>query len=230
MGWMIVGGIFLFFVLLLSLSVAADIRYNGDFFIRVGILGWRYPILPAKEKKESEPQKSGKPKKKASKKSSAQKPPPKSTEKKPEKGDLGSLFHTVTDLLKAAFPPLGKLLGKIRMTRLEAYILVGGEDAAQIATDYGKICGVFYGSYATLQNFIKIKARKVDISCDFLLPETQEDISFTLKLRLGSILWAAICMGIRFLVYTIRREQETESPKNQIKQAPKPAGSGAAKS
>lgn len=228
MGWIIAGGILLFFVLLFSLSVAADIRYNGDFFVSVGILGWRYPIWPTKKKPESKKQKPVK--KKVPQKSAKKKTSPKKVEKKPEKGDLKGLFQTVLDLLKASFPPLGKLIGKIRMTRLEAYILVGGEDAAQIATDYGKICGVFYGSYAALQNFIKVKVRKVDISCDFLLPETKEDISFTLKLRLGSILWAAICMGARFLVYTIRRGQETPSPKNQMNQTPKPAGSGVSKS
>ena len=223
MGWIITACILLFFVLLFSLSIAADVRYDGDFSLDVGILGWRYPVWPQKAKPEKKaPAKkaaSGKPGRKKRKKA----PPP--PEKKPEEGDLKGTVGTVLDLFKALFPPLGKLLKKIRMTRLEAYILVGGEDAAQIATDYGKICAVFYGSYAALQNLMKIKARRVDISCDFLLPKTREDISFTLKLRLGSILWAALCMGGRFLVYTIRRGRE-ELPSAEIKNPPEATPSG----
>lgn len=223
MGWIITACILLFFVLLFSLSLAADVRYDGDFSLDVGILGWRYPVWPQEEKTEEKaPAKkaaSGKPGRKKRKKA----PPP--PEKKPEDGDLKGTVGTVLDLFKALFPPLGKLLKKIRMTRLEAYILVGGEDAAQIAEDYGKICAVFYSSYAALQNIMKIKARRVDISCDFLLPKTREDISFTLKLRLGSILWAALCMGGRFLVYTIRRGRE-ELPSAEIKNPPEATPSG----
>ena len=103
--------------------------------------------------------------------------------------------------------------------------IIGGGGLGQIAINYGRICGVFYGSYAALQNLMKIKARRVDISCDFLLPKTREDISFTLKLRLGSILWAALCMGGRFLVYTIRRGRE-ELPSAEIKDPPEAAPSG----
>lgn len=208
MGWIITACILLFFVLLFSLSIAADVRYDGDFSLDVGILGWRYPVWPQKEKKApAQKAASGTPSRKKRKKA----PPP--PEKKPEEGDLKGTVGTVLDLFKALFPPLGKLLKKIRMTRLEAYILVGGEDAAQIAINYGRICGVFYGSYAALQNFIRVKkARRVDISCDFLLPETREDISFRLKLRLGSILWAALCMGWRFLAYTIRRSNAEQRP------------------
>lgn len=223
MGWIIAGGILLLLALILSLSAAADVRYDGEFYLSVGILGWRYPILPAKE--EPEQKKPAKKKQSAPKKRKTGPAPPPKPKEKPEKGDLGGLFRIVSDLLKAVFPPLGKLLCKLRLTRLEADILVGGEDAAQIATDYGKICAVFYSSYAALQNLMKIKARRVDISCDFLLPKTREDISFTLKLRLGSILWAALCMGGRFLVYTIRRGRE-ELPSAEIKNPPEAAPSG----
>ena len=211
MGWIIAGGILLLLALILSLSAAADVRYDGEFYLSVGILGWRYPILPAKE--EPEQKKPAKKKQSEPKKRKTGPAPPPKPKEKPEKGDLGGLFRIVSDLLKAVFPPLGKLLCKLRLTRLEADILVGGEDAAQIAINYGRICGVFYGSYAALQNFIRVKkARRADISCDFLLPETREDISFRLKLRLGSILWAALCMGWRFLAYTIRRSNAEQRP------------------
>ena len=42
MGWIITACILLFFVLLFSLSIAADVRYDGDFSLDVGILGWRH--------------------------------------------------------------------------------------------------------------------------------------------------------------------------------------------
>lgn len=205
MGWWIVCGIVLLIVVLLSLSIAVDVRFTDEFTVSAGILGWRYQIFPAQEKPDKPAPKKAQAKSRSrpGKKKSAPKAP-----QKPEKGDIKGTFQTVIDLLQAAFPPLMQLLGQIRLTRLDAVIQIGGENAADIALEYGKICALFSGGLATLQNMLRVKVKRVDISCDFLLPETRQDISFRLKLRIAAILWAALRIGGRFLVHTMRREQQ----------------------
>ena len=93
MGWIIAGGILLLLALILSLSAAADVRYDGEFYLSVGILGWRYPILPAKEEPEQ--------KKPAKKKQSAPKkgktgpaPPRRKSRKKGTWAGCSGLFRT----------------------------------------------------------------------------------------------------------------------------------------
>ncbi|MGI5893086.1 MAG: hypothetical protein ACOX6P_00675 [Candidatus Merdivicinus sp.] len=208
MGWIITGGILLFLVIVLSLSVAVDVSYEEELIVSAGLCGLRYPIFPAleKEKKDKKPKKHVKAKKSAkSSRVSKKKPLP---EKKPEKGDLKGTFDIVMDLIRASVGPILDLICRIRMVRLEAEIRVGGQDASEIALDYGKICGIFYGGYATLQNLIKVRVKRVDISCDFLAPETRQVLSFQLKLRILWILWAILRIGWSFLAHTIRKENQ----------------------
>ena len=207
MGWLICGGILLFFVLLFSLSLAIDVCLGGETRVSAGILGWRYPIVPAPPKKEkTEKQKATEARKKAKKETKkAAKKEEESGGKSKEKGDIKGTVEMVLDLCKAALPPLGYLLGSFRLVKLEVEITVGGEDAAQIAQDFGKLNAVFYTSYHLLQQMMKVKVRRIDLSCDFLLPETRQWVSFQLKIRLGVILLALLRMAGRYLVNTVKK-------------------------
>lgn len=210
MGFYIAGGILLLLILLMRLSVAADVRYADELSLSVGICGYRYPLLPAKEeeKPEAPPKKAAHAAKKGGKRRKKPEPPP----EKPEKGDLKGTVETVWALLKAALPPIGELLCKVRLVRLDAVVTVGGaDDAAEAAIAYGRLCALFYGGYAALQNMLRVKAKRVELNCDFLAPATTQDISFTLKLRVGSILWAALRIAFRFLAHTIRKERPQEN-------------------
>ena len=203
MGFWILGGIVLALAAILSLSVAADVRYAEELSLSVGICGFRCRLLPAPEKPAPPPRRK---KSAASGKKRKKKPAP--PEKPPEKGDLKGTFQIIWDLLKAALPPVGELLGKVRLVRLRVLVTVGGSDAAETALEYGRLCALVYGGYAALQSLIRVKAERVELNCDFLAPETVQEISFRLKLRVGSILWAALRIAFRFLTHTSRKERQ----------------------
>ncbi len=216
MGWIIAGGILLFLILLLCLSVVLRVHVTEEFTLSVGILCFYWQIFPEKPAKKKKPKAAPKKatKKAPSKKKRKKAPPP---EKKPEKGDIKGTADIVLDLLKAALPPLGQMLRHLRLVKLDARIWVGGSDAAETALAFGKIQALFYGGYAALQNLIRVKAKRVEIDCDFLLPETRQDIFFCIKLRIGVILWALLRMAWRFLAHTIRKGQQPEPAVQAVK-------------
>ena len=216
MGWMIAGGILLALALILSLSVVLRVRVTEEFALSVGILCFHWQIFPEKPAKKKKPKAAPKKAaKKVSRKKKRQKVP--APEKKPEKGDIQGTAGIVIDLLKAALPPLGQMLRHLRLVRLDARIWVGGSDAAETALAFGKIQALFYGGYDSLQNLIRVKAKRVEIGCDFLLPETRQDISFDIKLRIGVILGALLRMTWRFLAHTIRKGQQPEPAVQAVK-------------
>ena len=169
-------------------------------------------VLSEAKKKKPAPKKAGPGKKKKVKQ----------PEKKPEKGNIKETVQIVLDLIRSVAKPLGDLLKKSRVTDLRLTLRVGGEDAAEIALNYGKLCGVVYGSLAALQNFIRVRVKKLDLSCDFCSEKTEQEIDFKLKMRVGSVLRAVIRMGIRFLAHTYKRTKSS-APNTQSAAGKTPA-------
>lgn len=212
-GWIVFGSILLFFVVLFSLSIVVWVDYDGEelkLFVGAGFL--RFPLYPPKVVDEAK--KAGKKTTKAAKKEQkaiAEK------EKKPKKGDLQETIFLVRDLLEACLPPMGKMLGAMRIRRLRLRLIVGGDDAAEVAQDYGLLSAIVYTSLGALSKMISVRTKKIHISCNFLQPKTTQELSFVLKLRIGTVLGQAARMGIRILVHTYKRAKNSESPPVPIK-------------
>ena len=221
MGWIIFGCIAGLFVGVLSLSLVFTVHYSDEFLASVGVGRWKYGLLVTDEEKktrearkaEKEFRKKGKAAKRSG--SPAKKKRAAQPEKKPEKGNVKETVQIVWDLIRSVSRPLPFLLKHFRLTNLEVNIVVGGEDAAETALTYGKLCAVVHGSLAALKSMMRVRAKRVDIFCDFCGGETRQIINFKLKIRLGVLLWAVLRMGVRFLAHTYRRT---------VKRASNPSG------
>ena len=170
-------------LILFSLSLTFRVTYSEKMNITVGIGKRRFTLVPSPEKKVKE---------------------------KPKKGDISQTFFLVIDVIKSVLPPLHNLLKKVRITSLTVDITVAGEDAAQTAINYGKINALFHSSFAALQNFVKVKAKRIKIECDFLKTKTEQKIFFKVKIRNFFIITAALRMGYVFLVNTLKRKKNTD--------------------
>ena len=232
MGWIIFGCIIGLFAGILSLSAVVTVHYSEEFLIWIGAGPFRYGVLVTEEeqaareakKKQKEKKKKTVPVKK--KNSNVRQKKPSQPKKKPQKGNVKETVGIVLDLIRAIAGPLPFLLRHFRVTGLDVQVVVGGEDAAEVALNYGKLCGIVHGSLAALKNLISVRIKRVDIFCNFCSEETNQQINFKLIIRLGILLWAALRMAGRFLVYTFRRVvPERTAVSQQTSDRQKTAGS-----
>ena len=112
--------------------------------------------------------------------------------------------------------PLPFLLRHFRVTGLELTLIVGGDDAAETALNYGKLCAVVHGSLAALKNLIRVRVKRIDISCDFCGGATRQQMAFKLEIRLGILLWALLRMAAGFLAHTYKRNKQPAGPQEPV--------------
>lgn len=189
-------------------SVTVKVMISDTVRIWVGAFGIRFLILPAKQKK----QRKRKQKKKvpsARKKKPAEKSRKKPKEK-PHEQSFGETVSFAVDLLRSTVPGAAALLKKIRFVNMRVFVSVGADSADETAIRYGMVCGAVYNTLAAIDSVITLRVKSVDVVSDFVTGEMRYDISFLAKLRIGSILKAAIGILISIVRMMFRRNAQQE--------------------
>lgn len=195
----------LLFVLLANVKILAG--YGESFYWRLSVAG--IPINPGwfmkKDKKEKVKTAHKAKKKKPQKNKQTQqvdKP-----EKKKNSADGLSLILALAEKAAQTLPRVFRIrIKKLRVT-------VGGSDAADIATDYGKIYALTEGALAALDAYrglfygFRVNRRKISVNCDFLAPKTKVTAELTVSFFVWQLLFAAVRIGA---VYVVRMMQSGE--------------------
>lgn len=221
MGWIIFGCVLAVLAALLALDLTFTVRYAEEFTVSAGVGPVKYGLLVPEEEKQRraarKEEKAARKKKSSGKKSAAPaKKKPSQPKKNPEKGNVKETVQTVWDLICSVAKPLPFLLRHFRVTGLELTLIVGGDNAAETALNYGKLCAVVHGSLAALKNLIRVRVKRIDISCDFCGGATRQQMAFKLKIRLGILLWALLRMGAGFLAHTYKRNKQPAGPQEPV--------------
>ena len=208
--WLIIPGIILLLGLV-SLGIGAVYGKQGPKFY---LIIWKvkiplYPRKPKKSKKEKTPEKpSGKPSRQKNKQETVQKegekPPEEAKQeaspakdKKPseeakQEEDAPWDFEKLKSLLHLIVPFLGDLRRKIRITRLQGYLLLAGGDPCDLAVNYGRAWAALGNLQALLSRAFVIKKQDLQVGCDFAGENTlfygRADITITLGRLLGLVL------------------------------------------
>lgn len=210
--WLIIPGILLL-LCLLPLGIGALYGKQGP---KVYLIIWKvkiplYPRKPKKEKtqKEEIPKKtSGNPtrqekKQKAShwkgKKLPKQAKPEvfteeekKSSEEAKQEEDVQWDFEKLKSLLHLIVPFLGDLRRKIRITRLQGYLLLAGGDPCDLAVNYGRAWAALGNLQALLSRAFVIRKQDLQVGCDFAGDNTlfygRADITITVGRLLSLVL------------------------------------------
>ena len=221
-GWYIAGGILLLLAALLASPLRAEVSFREELRLRLGWMFLSFQVFPPKEEK---PEKKKKPRKK---KSSGKKPP--APAKKPEGKKPGGLallkeifhyegvpglFAFLKDLAGIAAGTAKKLFAHLTVKKFDLLVVVGGEDAAETAFQYGKLCGAVYPAVSTLLSACKCRRYGVTIVPDFDARETQAVFSARVKIRLIFLLW----YGIGALWAFIRRLVRENAQLQQAREA-----------
>ena len=154
-------GIVLLFAIILAIPIKVCVRYKNIFFCRLHIGFVRIILYPPQPKK-----------KKAKKgKTEQQKPAPKKEEKKEndflKELGLSGVVNLFTKLVELASGVLKDLFAHIIIKSFALSIKVAGNDAADTAVKYGKVCSVVYPLTSALIRSMKYSDYGVDILPDF---------------------------------------------------------------
>lgn len=217
----ICGSILLLIIILLALSLTVELDYErGELSFRIRyafiniIMSPDSPrrIKKKKKKAERKKRKEEKKKKKAEKKrlrEQRKKPPqennnPQETEEKPsddkkeqpppKKKEKKFKFDIdlIQRLYRRASPHIKRLFKKIRVYDVYIDMVAGGEDAAKVALNYGKMNAFVNGGLTMLDAMIKLEVKEVVIEADFDKEKSDCFAHAVVKLRLSTLLHSAI--------------------------------------
>ena len=110
----------------------------------------------------------------------------------------GSVLHRLLLLIRRILKRVVGLLNKCRVSCLHAHVIVGHEDAAMAAIEYGSISTVVYGIAGFLDANMKMdpEAMDVAVSCDFAKSNPTATLDIRLSVR---IFWVA-CALVRLVI------------------------------
>ena len=207
----IIGGILLFFLLLLSVRIHLFLDLEGDLRLCMRVLCFRFQIHPRKRTPRGVIRKQRKQEKKRLKKMAKKQKPPKEsneiTEKAPpkkEKTDILSLIRFVIRILKQLarkFPSYFKL--KIK----RCIIKVGGKDAAETAIRYGAVRAGVSALATVADSCFTVKTTRksvLTVNPDFL----SDNSSFSLSLDFYTSVRAVLALALRILFAFMRRPKK----------------------
>lgn len=196
-------GIVLLFAIILAIPIKVCVRYKNSFFCRLHIGFVRiilYPPVPKKKKAK---------KKKAEQQRSA----PKKEEKK-ENGflkelGLSGVVNLFTKLVELASGVLKDLFAHIIIKSFALSIKVTGNDAADTAVKYGKVCSVVYPLTSALIRSMKYSNYGVDILPDFTEgAESKVEFFAIFKTRVIHLVKIAIKHGFKALKMLLELKED----------------------
>ncbi len=160
-----------FIILILSIPVNVCVDFADDLKVKI-----RYLFIVIDPLKEKPPPKPKKPKKEKKKKKEPDKKPPSPIERVKDiydrRGAKGFLRLIGTIIKIIAVETYG-IVKHLKVKHLDIYYLVGGEDAAATALEYGKSCAIVYNAVAVLKKVAKSKKVFASVEVDFLSEESK---------------------------------------------------------
>ena len=196
----VLGGLFL--LLLIPIRLALD--FDGELSVRLRYLFLCFRLYPRKEKKKKKPEKAAGKRKRAPEKDKDSSSGLSSFGKMLKEDGPGAVIAYLSERVKLTATAVKKLLHVLTVDRLELVIRAAGEDAADTALLFGKICAGVYPSLSALQCVIRTRKRQVEITPDFTGGGTQ--VRFHVRLHAIPLRILAVGGGfiLRYLAYTIK--------------------------
>ncbi len=181
-GWLIALGVL---TLLAILPIGVSALYNTEGPLLRLILGpVRWTVYPSKKKKE-------KPKEEKPAKEKAAK-----TGRKKEPSEKGGSWKDFQPIVETVLTFLGEFRRKLRVQRLEMNLILGGDDACDLALSYGRAWAALGNLMPQLERLFVIKKRNLEVQCDFTANSTVIFARLDLTVSLGWFLVRVVKYGL----------------------------------
>lgn len=122
-----------------------------------------------------------------------------------EEGIVG-IMTLVANLLQTLSTAMTTLFRGLHIYSLYVKMIIGGNDAAQIAQDYGKICGMYYPIKGVIINGMKVDQYDDLIQPDFIAPQSEYEFQLIASINVALLLKVGIKAGITFLKNMIKNK------------------------
>lgn len=218
-GWGIFGIVIAVFVLIGCIPVGVDARYSRNELslrLKIGLL--QMQVLPAKpkkkqaapKKKQAAPEKKqAAPKKKQeTAKQAAVSEKPEATKKKVSMPKL--TLADILELVDLACDTLGDLRRKLRVEILTLHVVLGADDPAKAAMQYGGAWAVIGMLNPKLDRLFVIKKRDIQPILDYNENETKISAQLALTITIGRALSLGLKAGVRFLKLWIHKKKAVQ--------------------
>lgn len=161
-------GIVLLLALLCFVKLTFTAVYSSELTLKLKVLFLTFTLVPVKQKpKKPKSKMPKKPKKKPADKGKKKDKKPSYLKKLGDKKGVGGLLSMMTDLAKLAGSTLKGLFERIIIDKFDIDVTVVGDDAADTALKYGKICGAFYSAVSIICGTAKCEQYNVNVTPDF---------------------------------------------------------------
>lgn len=124
-----------------------------------------------------------------------------------QEGPLGAA-RMLAETAKLAGTAAKRALAAVTVDRLTLTVIVASEEAAETATDYGKVCAGVYPALAVLETVMRVRRKEIAVAPDFL----REKGEVRAEARLHSIPLRLVWAGLRFIAgyfgNTIRQQMK----------------------
>lgn len=190
-------GLLALVAILLCVPVYGDIRWDGTLHVRVRYLCLGRTVCPRPEKAPA---------------AETEKPSVwhKAETHLRDRG-LSDTLHDWSEQLRALTGAARRVLRAITVDRLRVEITVAGEDAADTALLYGRLCAVLYTAVGLLASLMRVRSPHVVVTplFDRTQPLCQAE---TGEARLRVVPWRLVGAAVAFLWAQIGRQTKSSSP------------------
>ena len=159
---LVFGGIVLLLILLLCCPITLRLSFLNGFSVRLKYLFFSFQLLPEKEKSTGKKKHADRKKKQEESETTLGK-----LRRLTGEDSAAGLFDFLRELAVLAAGSLKKLFRHLVIADFSLDVSVGGEDAAETALTYGKLCAVIYPAVSVLVSQAKTKHYGVSVFPDF---------------------------------------------------------------
>lgn len=204
----IIGGLLALIALLLSSPVSVRFFYRDTPTLILRVWGYPIKVLPrppageAPAKATPDIQKDTKQKEKSSFLDELQ--------ASFKEDGVGAILHWMGELAEILKRALGRLLRAVTLKELRLEMRISGEDAAAAATNYGKVCAVFYPLLGAVSTGIRIKKHDIDLRPDFMEEGSAVFLDITARISLWRLAGAALAAGFSLLCIYLKMDAHTD--------------------
>ena len=216
----IILGIIALIVILCSVKVKITAEYGEAFSLDVKWLFIKLHIFP-----QTEEQKAKKEEKKKKKKKPEEEKKEEDKPSEPKKNIFKEFyenqgFGATVELIQTAASQLGGFLGSIYrafvIENLKLLLKVSsGDDAAQNAIKYGKVCSAVYPSMGFICSNMKVKKYEVNVVPDFISQENKAQFALSLSVRPIKLTNAVVVLAFRLLFKVLLKLLKGSKKKNK---------------
>ena len=203
----------LFLILLLLASpVSLSVRLEQEWQVVLRYLFLSFRLWPQKEKEEKAETETEEKEKEKDEKKAGKKALLLDTLKR---RSIPGLLNLLSEAASLAVSVLKRFLSHVHVSEFDACLTVAGEDAANVALQYGNACAVVYPAVHALMAACRFSRYGVSVVPDFHKKETEVRFLFRARISLFFIIQEALSALFRFLLFWKRTCQETPQPSSQ---------------